>query len=154
MPKPLIDDDLWALIEPLLPAPKPRRKRYPGRKRLDDRKVMTGIVFVLRSGIPWQMLPREMGCGCGMTCWNRLCEWQAAGVWAKIHHVLLQRLHGADQIDWSRALVDSGSLRAVGAGEKKRPQSDRPGQGREQTSRHHGRAGIALGRSSHGRPRA
>jgi transposase len=123
MAKPLVDDELWALIQPLLPPHKPRRFRYPGRKRLDDRKTLTGIVFVLKSGIPWEMLPQEMGCGCGMTCWNRLHEWQQAGVWKKLYRLILERLEEAGTIDWSRAIVDSSSVRAVGAGEKKWPQS-------------------------------
>ena len=72
MAKPLVSDELWEIVQPLLPAPKPRRFRNPGRKRLDDRKALTGILFVLKSGIPWEMLPQEMGCGSGMTCWRRL----------------------------------------------------------------------------------
>jgi hypothetical protein len=75
----LVDDQLWQLIEPLLPRP-PRRYRHPGRKRLDDSKVLTGIVFVLTTGIAWQRLPQELGYGSGMTCWRRLHEWQQAGV--------------------------------------------------------------------------
>lgn len=120
MAKPLIDDDLWAQIEPLLPPPKPRRLRFPGRKPIDDRLALTGIVFVLVSGIPWEMLPQEMGCGCGMTCWRRLRDWHKAGVWDRIHRLFLEKLHQAGEIDWSRAVVDSGSLRAVGGGEKDR----------------------------------
>jgi transposase len=130
MAKPLADDELWALIQPLLPPPKRRRFRYPGRKRLDDRKVLTGILFVLKSGIPWEMLPKEMGCGCGMTCWNRLDEWHRAGVWGKLHRLLLEKLEDAREIDWSRAIVDSSSVRAVGAGEKKWPQSHRSSKAR------------------------
>jgi transposase len=130
MAKPLADDELWALIQPLLPPAKPRRFRYPGRKRLDDRKVLTGILFVLKSGIPWEMLPKEMGCGCGMTCWNRLDEWHRAGVWVKLHRLLLEKLEDAREIDWSRAIVDSSSVRAVGAGEKKWPQSHRSSKAR------------------------
>jgi len=126
MAKPLVDDELWEVVQPLLPPPKPRRFRYPGRKPLDNRKVLTGIVFVLKSGIPWELLPKEMGCGCGMTCWNRLHDWQQAGVWEKLHRVLLEKLEDARAIDWSRAIVDSSSVRAVGAGEKKRAQSHRP----------------------------
>jgi transposase len=114
MAKPILDDDLWALIEPLLPPPKPRRFRFPGRKPVPDRAALTGILFVLQTGIPWERLPREMGCGSGMTCWRRLRDWKAAGVWDQLHRLLLEKLHQAGQIDWSRALVDSGSLRAVG----------------------------------------
>jgi transposase len=118
MAKPLVDNDLWAEIEPLLPPRKPRRFRFPGRKPIENRLALTGILFVLASGIPWEMLPQEMGCGSGMTCWRRLRDWQNAGVWQKVHRVLLEKLHQADKIDWSRAVVDSGSLRAVGGGEK------------------------------------
>ena len=88
---------------------------------MPDRAALTGILFVLRSGIPWEMLPQEMGCGCGMTCWRRLREWQEAGVWEKLHRVLLDRLREADQIDWSRAVVDSSSVRAPLGGRKRDP---------------------------------
>src|ERR671916_2023324 len=79
MAKPLLDDELWEVINPLLPPPKPRRFRFPGRKPLDNRKALTGILFVLKTGIPWEDLPQEMGCGSGMTCWRRLRDWQEAG---------------------------------------------------------------------------
>ncbi|MDE2958598.1 MAG: IS5 family transposase [Chloroflexota bacterium] len=121
MAKPLVSDESWEIVQPLLPTPKPRRFRNPGRKRLDDRKALTGILFVLKSGIPWEMLPQEMGCGSGMTCWRRLRDWQQAGVWQKLHETLLSRLHGAEGLDWSRACVDSASVRAVGAGKKTGP---------------------------------
>jgi len=139
MAKPLLEEGLWVLIEPLLPPPKKRRRRYPGRKPVGNRETLTGIVFVLRSGIPWEMLPQELGCGSGMTCWRRLRDWHKAGVWEKIRRVLLERLHQAQQIDWSRAVVDSGSVRAVGAGEKNRPQSDRSRQAGQQAPRRHRR---------------
>jgi transposase len=117
MPQPLIDDELWKHIEPLLPK-KRRRKRHAGRLPLCDRRVLTGIVFVLRSGIPWEMLPKEMGCGSGMTCWRRLQAWQKARVWDRLHQVLLAKLRGADKLDFSRVIADSSSIRAVGAGKK------------------------------------
>jgi transposase len=117
MPKPLIEDDLWAVIEPLLPKRR-RRKRNPGRQRLSDRQVLTGILFVLKSGIPWKMLPQEMGCGSGMTCWRRLRAWQRARVWDRLHQILLSKLREAERIDFGRAIADSSSIRAVGAGKK------------------------------------
>jgi transposase len=110
MAAPLVPDELWSIVEPLLPAPKPRPKG--GRRPLDNRAALTGIIFVLKSGIPWEMLPLEMGCGCGMTCWRRLRDWQAAGVWQRLHEVLLARLREADQINWSRASLDSASVPA------------------------------------------
>ena len=117
MAKQILDDELWQIIEPLLPKKK-RRFRYPGRKSLDDRAVLRGILFILKTGIAWEDLPQEMGCGSGMTCWRRLRDWQKAGVWDKIHRVLLSQLRRADQIDFSRAVVDSASVRAVFGGHK------------------------------------
>jgi transposase len=119
--KPLLDDALWERIQPLLPAPAPRRFRFPGRKPLDDRKVLTGILFVLKTGIPWEDLPCEMGCGCGMTCWRRLKWWHEQGVWRRLHQLLLSELRGADKLDWSRAVADSSFARALGGGEKTGP---------------------------------
>src|SRR3954468_14043323 len=112
MAKPLLPDELWKRIEPLLPPPRPRRSRFPGRKPIDHRKALTGILFVLKTGIPWEDLPMELGCGSGMTCWRRLRDWQAAGVWERLHRELLRRLRDADRIDWSRACVDSSSIAA------------------------------------------
>jgi len=119
MAKPLVTDDLWAVIEPLLPE----RREYPkgGRPRVKDRAALTGILFVLKTGIPWEYLPQELGCGSGMTCWRRLRDWQKGGVWVRLHRVLLNRLRAADRIDFSRAVADSGSLRAVGGGKKRVP---------------------------------
>ena len=110
MAKELVTDELWETIEPLLPPEPP--KPQGGRPRIDDRAALTGIVFVLKSGIPWEMLPKEMGCGSGMTCWRRLKEWHEAGVWERLHRVLIDRLGEADQIDWERASLDSASIPA------------------------------------------
>ena len=112
MAKQLITDDLWAVIKPLLP-PEPEKPRG-GRPRVPDRDVLRGILFVLSTGLPWEYLPPEIGCGSGMTCWRRLKEWHEAGVWHKLHRVLLDRLGQADRIDWSRASLDSASVAAVG----------------------------------------
>jgi|SRR5215208_2214549 len=124
MAKQLVDDELWEVIEPLLP-PRPKRTSERGRPRVSDRAVLTGILFVLRSGIPWEMLPQEMGCGSGMTCWRRLRDWHQAGVWRKLHQLLLSRLEQTGEIDWSRASIDSVSVRAKGAPRKKGAQSAR-----------------------------
>jgi transposase len=110
MGKPLVSDELWEAIEPLLP-PGPSKPRG-GRPRVPDRAALAGIVFVLKSGIPWEMLPQEMGCGSGSTCWRRLRDWQEAGVWEKLHRALLDRLGEADEIDWERASLDSASVPA------------------------------------------
>jgi transposase len=110
MAKPLVSDELWALVAPLLPPAPPKPKG--GRPRVPDRACLTGIIFVLTSGIPWEMLPQEMGCGSGMTCWRRLRDWHAHGVWEALHRVLLDRRGEAGQIDWSRASLDSASVPA------------------------------------------
>ena len=119
MAKALVSDELWEQIEPLLPPEPPKPKG--GRPRIPDRQVLTGVLFVLKTGIPWEDLPQEMGCGSGMTCWRRLRDWQEAGVWGKLHHKLLERLHRAGHIDWSRAVVDSASVRAVLGGTSRVP---------------------------------
>ncbi len=112
----LIPDGLWDLITLLLPPVTPKPKG--GRPLLSDRACLNGILFVLRSGIPWKMLPQEMGCGSGMTCWRRLRDWLQAGIWDLIHFVLLNWLSRYGKIDWSRAVVDSCSVRAVFGGRK------------------------------------
>jgi transposase len=119
MAKELVTDKLWNTIAPLLPPEPP--KPQGGRPRIDDRAALTGIVFVLKSGIPWEMLPKEMGCGSGMTCWRRLKAWQEAGVWERLHLVLLDRLGEADQIDWERASLDSASIPAKRGARKPQP---------------------------------
>jgi transposase len=116
MSKRLISDELWTIIAPLLPPDRPKPKG--GRPRIADRAALSGILFVLKSGIPWEMLPQEMGCGSGMTCWRRLRDWQRAGVWTRLHHVLLQQLQGMGRIDWERASLDSASVPAPGGGEQ------------------------------------
>jgi transposase len=110
MSKELVSDELWEIIKPLLPKEPPKPKG--GRPRIDDRAALSGIVFVLKSGIPWEMLPKEMGCGSGSTCWRRLRDWQEAGVWEELHRILLDRLGEADEIDWERASLDSASVSA------------------------------------------
>ena len=116
MGRELVTDELWEIIEPLLQPEPPKPKG--GRPRVPDRAALSGIIFVLKSGIPWEMLPREMGCGSGSTCWRRLREWQEAGVWEELHRVLLDRLGEADQIGWERASLDSASVPAKGGAKR------------------------------------
>ena len=97
-----VPDDLWACVRPLLPTPV-RRYRSPGRKRLDDRRALCGVLFVLCTGLPWEQLPQELGYGSGVTCWRRLREWQSAQAWPQVREVLEPGL-GADGVfDWDRA---------------------------------------------------
>jgi transposase len=110
MAKPLVNDELWAIVAPLLPPAPPTPKG--GRPRVPDRACLTGIIFVLKSGIPWELLPQELGCGSGMTCWRRLRDWQEAGIWDALPRALLDRLGEADRLAWSRASLDSASIPA------------------------------------------
>src|SRR5215210_4270068 len=105
-----VPDELWEVIEPLLPRERPKPKG--GRPRVPDRAALGGILFVLRTGTPWRLLPAELGCGSGPTCWRRLRAWQAGGVWERLHARLLNWLGDAAAIDWSRASLDSLSVRA------------------------------------------
>jgi transposase len=98
------------MMAPLLP--KRRAQPKGGRPWVDDRATLNGVLYVLRSGIPWRMLPPELGYGSGVTCWRRLREWQRHGVWRRLHQVMLERLAAADRIDWTRAALDSRSLAA------------------------------------------
>ncbi|MDQ2762195.1 MAG: IS5 family transposase [Pseudomonadota bacterium] len=132
MPVPFVSDSLWLIIEPLLPPAVPKPKG--GRPPVPPRATLAGVLFVLRTGIPWEMLPAEMGCGSGVTCWRRLRDWQAAGIWDRLHRELLNRLRDADRIDWSRACMDSSSIAAKKGGEATGPNpTDR---GRPGTKRH------------------
>lgn len=112
----LVTDELWELVEPILPkhVPSPRG----GKPRTPDRVCLTGILFVLKTGIQWEDFPHEMGC-CGMTLWNRLDEWRRAGAWDALHRLLLDRLRGADRIDFSRVVVDASHVRALAGGKKR-----------------------------------
>ncbi|WP_443046985.1 IS5 family transposase [Streptomyces sp. HB2AG] len=105
----IVDDDLWALIEPLLP---PWPEKAPGPRSVPDRLCLQGILYVLYNDIAWQLLPLELGFGSGQTCWRRLERWQQAGVFDQLHRVLLARLHAAGELDWSRACVDGSHVRA------------------------------------------
>src|ERR1700676_298922 len=132
--KPLVTDALWERLQPLLPPPPTRRFRFPGRKPLDYRKILTGILFVLKTGIAWDDLPAELGCGCGKTCRHYLQVWHQAGVWRRLHALLLAELNAADKIDWDRALIDASFAKAPEGGEDTGPNpTDRSKSG----SKHH-----------------
>jgi transposase len=130
----LVTDDLWERIEPLLPPQPMRRFRFPGRKPLDQRKILTGILFVLKTGMAWDDLPADLGCGCGKTCRHYLQVWHRAGVWRRLHALLLAELNNADQIDWGRAIIDASFAKAPEGGEDTGPNpTDRSKSG----SKHH-----------------
>ena len=143
--KPLVTDELWAMVGPLLPGRRAQLKG--GRPWVDDRATLNGILFVLRSGIPWRMLPTELGYGSGVTCWRRLREWQRRGVWRRLHQLMLERLAAAGQIDWTRASLDSRSLAAKkGGATSARTRPTRANPGASTTSSSTGRASRSRSR--------
>jgi transposase len=111
-PPRLISDELWALVEPLIPPGRPAVHGRTGRPRRSDREVLEGIAFVLSTGIGWAKLPTELGHGSGWTCWRRMREWAEAGVFDRLHQAVLDRLGERGRLDWSRASLDSVSVRA------------------------------------------
>jgi transposase len=112
----LVPDELWALVAPTLPAPP--RPPYGGRHRtIPDRNCFAAIVFMARTSTPWRLLPaQELGCGSPATCWRRLTEWAEAGVFERLHLEVLDRLGEQGRLDWSRASVDTMSVRAKRGG--------------------------------------
>ncbi|SHN52933.1 Putative transposase of IS4/5 family [Geodermatophilus obscurus] len=111
-PPRLISDELWALVEPLIPPRRPALHGRTGRPRTSDRDVLEGIAFVLSTGIGWAKLPTELGYGSGWTCWRPMHEWAEAGVFDRLHQSVLDRLGETGRLDWSRASLDSVSVRA------------------------------------------
>lgn len=110
-PRRLVDDELWALLAPLIPARRPGRGPG-GCPRVADRQAVEGIIFVLTTGVGWAKLPPQLGFGSGWTAWRRLRDWQAAGVWDRLHRAVLDELGRQQILDWSRASLDSVSVRA------------------------------------------
>ncbi|MET8395154.1 MULTISPECIES: IS5 family transposase [Streptomyces] len=111
----IVSDELWDRVGPLLPQ-RERRFRHPGRKPLPDRDVPCGILYVLHTGIPWEYLPRGLGFGSGMPCWRGLRDWNEAGVWQRLHEILLAELNAAARLDRSCCVVDSSHVRALKKG--------------------------------------
>jgi transposase len=119
--KPPLSDELWAVVEPLLPSTRSSGTR--GHPPVPNRVALAGIIFVLKTGTPWESVPRELGCS-GMTLWRRLRAWHQAGVWERLHPTLLQHLADAGTIDWSRASADAARVPAIG--KAPRPGRSRP----------------------------
>ncbi len=119
MPQPLVTDQLWARIEPLLKRSRTRRGSRAGRKPLGDREALTGILYILKTGAKWQELPAEFHCGAGMTCWRRLHEWRARGLWPEIENALRQYLKHPESFDWKRA--NAPYIQRTRASRKKEP---------------------------------
>jgi transposase len=111
-----VPDQLWVIVQPLLPAPP--RPPYGGRRRaIPDRNCFAAIVYMARTSTPWRLLPaQELGCGSPSTCWRRLTEWANAGVFDQLHLKVLDRLGEQGRLDWSRASLDTANVRAKRGG--------------------------------------
>lgn len=112
-----VDDDLWGVLSPLIPATSGKPKG--GRPLISDRAVLNGIIYVLLTGIAWKHLPRELECGSGTTCWRRVQTWQKANVWSRMHRIILARLRASGKLNLYRAIVDSTSVRALKGGDSR-----------------------------------
>lgn len=121
MAEPLVPEALWKEIEPVLPVEPPKAT---GRPRVPNRACLTGIVFVLKTGIAWRFLPVELGCGSGVTCWRRLRDWTKAGVWPAVHAKLVKALSRQGRLRRDIAVIDSASVRALLGG--RAPDRTRP----------------------------
>ena len=106
----LLTEELWDAVRPLLPAHPASPKG--GRPRVSDRQCLTGLVFVLKTGLAWRFLPLELNCGSSTTVWRRLQEWTAAGVWPVVHQRLLEDLGEAGELHLDDFVIDSASVRA------------------------------------------
>ena len=115
MVRELVPDALWERVVPLLPIPR-KKELGRGRPRVSDRAALEAIVFVLRTGIPWEMLPTKQFGLSGMTAWRRLEQWTRAGVFEHLQRVLLDELGQRGLVDLSRASIDSSSVRASKGG--------------------------------------
>lgn len=117
MAKQLLPDELWNVIEPLFPVyeASPEGGRHPK----SHRAVLTAILFVLKTGIGWKDLPTEAFGVSYKTCLRRIRQWSRLGLWQRMHELLLAKLRGADQLDWSRALVDCSQVKAPLGGPKR-----------------------------------
>src|SRR5581483_1353567 len=118
MAKPILDDELWAILEPILP-PDDTPQPTGGHPPIPNRAALTGRLFVLWTGLQREDLPKEMGCASGRPCWRRLKAWQQKGIWQKLHQSLWDKLGIADRMDWSRAGVDAASVPAKKGGSKR-----------------------------------
>jgi transposase len=116
-----VSKELWKQLEPLIPAFVASRKGGRRKRTISDEAALNGILFVLQTGIAWEDLPQALGYGSGMTCWRRLSDWNAAGVWEQLHHAMLIRLREHDQIDWSRASIDGSSVPSPRGARKQAP---------------------------------
>ena len=119
-----VSKELWRQLQPLIPAFVPSAKGGARKLAVSDEAALNGILFVLQTGIPWEDLPQSLGYGSGMTCWRRLRDWNAAGVWEQLHQAMLTRLREHDQIDWSRGSIDGSSVPGP-RGARKRAQTPR-----------------------------
>jgi transposase len=108
-------DDFWQVAQPLIPLPV-KRPQGGGKRRADDRAVLAAIVYLVQAGCSWRKLPTALFGVSRATVHRRFTEWTADGLWERLHQQFLHRLNVISEIDWSRAVVDSISVRALKRG--------------------------------------
>jgi transposase len=101
-----LTDEQWAVVEPAIPKRKPGR----GRRRNDDRRTLSGILYVLKTGCAWEDLPAAYGSD--TTCWRRLREWSEDGTWERIWRTLLGQLDAQAKLEWAHAFLDGSFVPA------------------------------------------
>jgi putative transposase len=126
-----VSDELWAVLEPLLPVHINTHRFGGGRPRVADRQCADGIFFVLRTGGHWEALNQTTLCA-KSTAHDRFQEWVADGVFLRLWQAGVAAFDECRGIDWEWLSLDGAMTKAPLGGEKNRPQSDRPGQSRGQ----------------------
>jgi len=97
-----INNHQWKMLKTLLP--KPKRSPKGGRPPADNREVLEGILWVLRTGARWQDLPNRYPSA--STCWRRLRLWEEQGVWLDVWRKFLSMLDEKGALDWQEAFID------------------------------------------------
>lgn len=127
-----VADELWAVLEPLLPRHKNMHRFGGGRPRVPDRQCADAIFYVLRTGCQWGALDAADLCP-HSTAHDRFQEWVAAGVFLKLWKAGVEQFDDLKGLDWSWLSMDGAMTKAPLGGEKNGGQSHRPRQERCQT---------------------
>ena len=140
-----VTDAQWATIEPHLP--RLPRSRGGGRPWVENRAVIDGILWVLKTGARWRDLPSEYPSPA--TCWRRLKRWDDDGTWERIWRAFLTELDDRGKLEWETAFIDGTFAPA----KKGAPTSDRPSAGKAQSAWYWWSVRVFLWEYASARPR-